>query len=415
MRRVQMYLLHSRSGCGLVNLQVQINSRNPRFSGSTTVQDIFELHIRNEQLPESTFIQFQHALGAEMNPSVRWTIGRLTKYIQMEELCLNWKVVVRIKNASFMTRFRFPVLMKICTSTLRYTSEPLIKWFNSHTTILRSLWNMERWVMVILSQFIRKTMQEGCLGLIVQDSTAWFDHSGWTSPSGPIGFVSRDDRNLAFSRLATHQAFTKIYCCDCHDQRCRPGHWAHLWSKLNVFPPPLRTAKDNFFAKEQIDTQNNHGIHMGILAPPRRARCDRTANNFFAPNRSKSQGKWSENMCWPILDPRHVLQRSSRVGRWSISVETFRDGCANMVKRLNQTFVILLKEWCWTYESEKCSRIGNFEAAFERHPVHPSVVDVYQQVTCFRLVSTFPDWDLSIIGQPRSNSRIHSIKWPCWS
>ena len=32
--------------------------RNPRFSGSTTVQDIFDLHTRNEQLPESTFIQF---------------------------------------------------------------------------------------------------------------------------------------------------------------------------------------------------------------------------------------------------------------------------------------------------------------------------------------------------------------------
>ena len=42
--------------------------------------------------------------------------------------------------------------------------------------------------------------------------------------------------------------------------------------ELNVFPPPLRTAKDNFFAKEQIDTQNNPRIHMGILAPPRRAR-----------------------------------------------------------------------------------------------------------------------------------------------
>ena len=63
--------------------------RNPRFSGSTTVR-IFSNYIfvmnnyRNRHL-----FSLQHALGAEMNPSVRWTIGRLTKYIQMEELCLN--------------------------------------------------------------------------------------------------------------------------------------------------------------------------------------------------------------------------------------------------------------------------------------------------------------------------------------
>ena len=113
---------------------------NPKFSGSTTVQDIFDLHTRNEQLPESTFIQFTTCpwCGDE-------SIGEVDNW-EIDEIHSNGRIMPKLKGSCSNHECQFHDSIPFsCVDEDLYLHPPtillgtVVKWFNSHITILRSL------------------------------------------------------------------------------------------------------------------------------------------------------------------------------------------------------------------------------------------------------------------------------------
>ena len=123
--------------------------------------------------------------------------------------------------------------------------------------VLRSLWNMERWVMVILSQFILKTMRKDAWVWPFRTSATWFDYPRWTSPSiWPIGFVSRDDRNLLSAALRTHLGIHQNMLLRLLRSEVQTGILGSLMVELNVFPHHCGLQRQ-FLCQRTIDTEQS--------------------------------------------------------------------------------------------------------------------------------------------------------------
>ena len=275
---------------------------NPRFSGSTTVQDIFDLHTRNEQLPESTFIQFTTCpwCGDE-------SIGEVDNW-EIDEVHSNGRIMPKLKGSCSNQECQFHDSIPFsCVDEDLYLHPP---------TIL--LGTVDKMVQLAHNNFAKSVkygkMSNGDPFTVYSENNArrmlGFDRSGPLLPdliiqdelhllSGPLGSLA-GMIEIRFQQLATHRAFTKICCCDCYDQRCRQGYWAHLWSRVECISPTIADCERQFLCQRTIrhTEQSMTNSHGNFSSSKKGKICNRTANSFFAPNRSKSQGKWSRKRCY---------------------------------------------------------------------------------------------------------------------
>jgi hypothetical protein len=185
--------------------------------------------------------------------------------------------------------------------------------------------------------------------------------------------------------------------------------------KLNVFPPPLLTARDNFFAQEQTPTPETPGrIHVGLLAPPRlsRSATDRpTASILQAVNNMRKSGDGS-NKLDKILDPYWTLvmyynslrelgggQSSLRqnIPRW---MSQYATGSSQSQRDLAEGGDVELT----SRKSAKELSVARQRLDIELG-VQPQCVDVLSTSNMFQVGVDIPRLGImSIIGQPRSNS-----------
>ena len=93
--------------------------------------------------------------------------------------------------------------------------------------------------------------------------------------SGPLGSMAGLlETAFDVAQEGPRRSCSEIHRSDRHHPRCKEGRCADVRTELNVFPPPINHARDNFFAEEADpdDEKTPDRVHISLLGPPAKAR-----------------------------------------------------------------------------------------------------------------------------------------------
>jgi hypothetical protein len=382
---------------------------------TVTVETVFDHHIRGEELPESSFIQFRTCpwCGDDSVGDVEnWEIIDVPSPIGSG---LIPKLVGRCTMSSCIFDEGLPFS---CVDEDLYLHPPTILLGTvdkmvqlAHNNHAKSLKHGETEYDFIAANALNSRRMFG------------FDSSGPLPPSliiqdelhllsGPLGTLA-GMIETALTAAWAHQNHHPKYVAATATIRGASRDIGLIYGrKLNVFPPPLLTAKDNFFAQEQEVNGTTPGrIHLGILAPPRRSRSatdQPSASLLQSVQNLRSAGVPDE-----VLDPYWTLvMYYNSLRELGGGQSSLRENIPRWMDQYSVSSNSELRNLAEGGDVELTSRKSASELALSRQRLNIElgtdpqyVVDVLSTSNMFQVGVDIPRLGLmNIIGQPRSNS-----------
>lgn len=390
---------------------------NPDYpsSRSTTVQDILDLDNNQEELPESSFIQFTTCPWCGDS-----SVGNVS----------NWRIVDVHTEHGLLPKLRGHCSGQSCIfgdaipfscvdedlylhppTILLGTVDKMVQLaHNKHSKTLRhgTSSNGENYEVVesLNSRRMFGFSSEGPLppDLIIQDELHLL--------SGPLGTLA-GMIETALTTAWSHQGHKPKYVAATATIRGASRDIGLIYGcELNVFPPPLLSAKDNFFAQEQPVTESSPGrIHVGLLAPPRRSR---SATNQPAASLLQSvYNLQNAGVDEQILDPYWTMvMYYNSLRELGGGQSALRENIPRWMSQYATSSISEVRNLAEGGDVELTSRKSAAELALSRQRLNIElgtdpryVVDVLSTSTMFQVGVDIPRLGLmTIVGQPRSNS-----------
>jgi len=176
--------------------------------------------------------------------------------------------------------------------------------------------------------------------------------------------------------------------------------------ELNVFPPPLLTAKDNFFSQENPTTKESGRLHLGILSPTGKAltSADQTAASILqSVSYLRGLNKYPDkklDQFWTLVMYYNSLRElgggqsslTQNIPRWMKSYSTEEDTRQiRLVRELTS--------------NRSSTELTQYRSDLNRTLTQGEPIDVLTTSNMFQVGIDIPRLSaMMILGQPRSNS-----------
>jgi len=378
-------------------------------SNSVSVQEVFDRHVRGEELPESSFLQFTTCPWCGDD-----SVGSVD----------NWDIVDVVSQNR-----RLPKLQGHCSgngcpfnSAMPFSCVDEDLYLHPPTILLGTVDKMVQLAHNNHAKSIRHGGYDLCQSLNSRHMFG-FDSNGPLPPdliiqdelhllSGPLGTLA-GMIETALTAAWAHQGHKPKYVAATATIRGASRDIGLIYGRdLNVFPPPLLSAKDNFFAQEQPITESSPGrIHLGILAPPRRSRSatdQPSASLLQSVNNLRAIGVEDK-----ILDPYWTMvMYYNSLRELGGGQSSLRENIPRWMSQYATSSNSELRNLAEGGDVELTSRKSAAELALSRHRLNIElgtdpqyVVDVLSTSSMFQVGVDIPRLGLmTIVGQPRSNS-----------
>ena len=134
---------------------------------------------------------------------------------------------------------------------------------------------------------------EDCVSLIIQDELHLL-----TGPLGSMAGLLETALDTAWEISANHKP--KYIAATATIRGAERDAKLMFGRNLHVFPPPINTATDNFFASESKDDRESSRLHLAVLGPPRKSR---TLGDLPIASLLQSANELAEQYGEEITDP----------------------------------------------------------------------------------------------------------------